>query len=454
MKSEMVSQVRNVVEVRATYDASEVRRFVDRTCRDLASKVRINGFRKGRVPRRALEMYVGRQHIYREAIASIYDDAVREAVEQYDLELVTAPSFPAPASELDEQKEFEVLMSLEVRPEVTLPADLSALTAVRMTYTTDEADVDRELDRLRESAAAIVPSDDTTPASKTDIVEVVYTARDKNDAGDDPLEAEKRTVLHLSSVRTDIADAVIGKAPGDAFSFEIKIEDDYPSGSIAGHTISYDMKMERKMKREIPEADDALAERLSGGRLKTMEELRKDLREAIDDDAKARSDAELRERALDAISAAAEVDVPDSMIDRQYTEMRKNEAASIQSQLSKTLEEYLDASNIKIEDFDKELRERAASSVRNTLIIDAVAERENISFTSEDISEEIINMSRTMRINPQAMADTISSDQDMFARVAGRVRFRNTLKFLAERISVTEETKTYVSLHTEEEEAK
>jgi trigger factor len=436
LKTEILSQERNVIAVKAEYEAGEIDKAVGQTIRDLSSKVSIKGFRKGHVPRKTLELYFGRNKIYAETTERIVQEAMESIVSEYELDLVATPKLKA--GEMEEGNPFSAEFTFEVRPEVTLP-DLASVEATKLIYETDEAQVDEALNRILESNARFEPVDDDRPAELDDIVETQYTTYSINsDSEAAVIENEKKNVMILNSVRNDIADNIVGKKPAEEFSFEIKLEDDYPDSRLAGIVIRYDMEILQFMKRVVPEATDENIAEYSKGRYNTVDEIKAGLREQTETMANERSLSSLRESAIKALAAAAQVDVPESMIDRQYDAMRKDQDVRLRHDLGLSIDEYISKNNLSVSEYEAKLKERAAEIVRNTLVLDALAEKEGISFTSDDLNDEIMRMASTANVNPQKLADALSKDKDEFSALAMRVRTRNTMNFLAQKVSVIE----------------
>lgn len=435
LKSEILSQEGNVVVVRADYEGGEVDRAVAEVFRDYSQNANIKGFRKGHVPRKTIEMFFGRSAMYKESVERLSQKAFDSIVEEYDLDLVTRPKFDAP--DLKEGSGYSITFTFEVRPEVTLP-DLSTLEAEKVVYTVKDEDIDQELARILEMNADYKPTDEDRPATKDDAVEVEYTTYKIDGDKKEEVEKNKKSLLILSTLRSDISEAVIGHKLAEEFLFDIKLEDNYPDPRLAGANIRYEMEILQFMKRVVPEESDETIERLSKGVYKTVADIKAELRRQMEEGAAARSDASLRESALEALAAASTVEVPTTMIERQYDAMRREESGMIQHDLGQSLEEYLEKNDLKIAEFEADLKKRAEQIVKNTLVLDALTKRDEISFTSEDMSAEIIRLATNMRMNPQELADRISKNREDFSAVSNRVLTQNTLKHLAESVKVKE----------------
>ncbi|MDR1965125.1 MAG: trigger factor [Synergistaceae bacterium] len=436
MKSEILSQEKNVIVVKAEYEAGEVDGAVGRTVRDLSSKANIKGFRKGRVPRKTLELYLGKGSIYREAIERLASQAIENVVAEYDLSLITEPKLKL--GNLSEGLPLDIEFTFEVRPEVVLP-DIPSLAAEKVVYSVNDGEVEEGLRQVLESNARLEPVSDDRPAEPDDIVEALYSTYSVQKDGElKELEEGKKNTIFLASVRKDIAEAIIGHKPAEELSFDIKLEDDYPDPRMAGKTVRYELEILNFMKRVVPEATDESISEISRSKYQSVGELKNELRKQLEENAATRSEATLQESALKALAEAAEVDIPESMIERQYLSMRRDQDGRLRQDLKQSLDDYLKNNSLSVEEFDGNLKKHAEEIVRNSLVLDALAERDDITFTSDEINEEIIRVAAGMRVNPQELADRIGKNQQEFAALAMRVRSRNTMKHLASLVQVTE----------------
>jgi trigger factor len=436
LKSEILSQEKNVVVIKAEYESGEVDAAVHKTVRQMSNKANIKGFRKGHVPRKTLELMLGKNSIYRETLEKLAGEALENVVSEYDLNLVVDPKLKL--GELNEGNSLAIEFTFEVRPEVNLP-DISALSAEKTVYSVSDDEVDEGLRQILESNARLEPLEDDREAEKDDIVDTLYSSyRVQDDGHLKSLEKDKKSTLYLSTLRQDIAEAIIGHRPAEKLSFDIRLEDDYPDRRMAGTAVRYELEILNFMKRVVPEADDATIAEISQGKYQSVEEIRTDIRKQLEESASARSEASLQESAIKALAEAAEIDVPETMIDRQYLAMRREHDNQLQRSLKQSLDDYLTDNNLSVEKFDGSIRKHAEETVRNTLALDALAERDEISFTNDDVNEEIIRMANSMRMNPQELADTLSANRKEFANLTARVRTRNTVKHLAALVKVTE----------------
>ncbi|MDR3332696.1 MAG: trigger factor [Synergistaceae bacterium] len=436
MKSEILSQERNVVVVKADFEADEVDKEVGKTVREMSKKARIKGFRPGHIPRKTLELYFGRDGIYKETLERMIQEAMETIITDCDLDIVAKPN--GKFVDLKEGKPLDMEFTFEVRPEVTLP-DIPSLTAEKIAYKVEDSKVEDALGQILDSLARLEPIDEDRPATLEDIVETEYKSYTLGpDGKPKEMDRDRKSTLTLATLRRDIAEHIVGHAMAERFSFDVRLEDDYPDARMAGKTVRYEMEILQLMKRVVPEATDANIDELSKGKYSTVEEMKSDLRRQLEEDAAERSAGSLRESSVKLVSEASEVDIPDSMINRQYAAMRSDQDGAIRRDLGLTLESYLQNNNLSVDEYEENLRKRAREIVRNTLVLDAIAERDEITFTNEDLNEEIIRTATGMNINPQELADSLSKNSDEFSNLAMRVRTRNTMNHIASLVQVTE----------------
>ena len=439
MKSEILSHERNVIVVRSEFDSSEVDGAVKHVVRELSNKAGIKGFRRGHVPRKTLELYFGRSVIYEEALEKLAKQSLDTVVNDYELDLITEPKVKP--GDFAEGKPLELEFTFEVRPEVNLPEDLSELSAERVVFEVTDADVDESLTRFLDSAAELLPIEEDRPVESGDIVSVEYSSwLVEEDGSLKDLEKDKKTTLHLGveTLRSDVSEPVVGKRLAEEFEFDIKIEDDYPDKRMCGATVRYAMEVLEILSRVVPEATDEKVNELTKGAYATVDALKTVMREQMEQDAKERSESTLWTSSVKALSQAAEVDIPESMVQNQFSVMRRERENEVKRDFNIDFEEFLKINNRSVDEHDAELRERAAQMVRDTLVLDALADRDDVNFTSDDINEEIMRVARTMRVNPQELADNLSKNKEEFTSFIMRVRTRNTMIHLASKVTVAD----------------
>ena len=437
MKTEIISQEGNKQRIRATIDAQEFQKALNTVVGELSRKANIKGFRKGKVPRNVLEMYFGREGIYTEALEKVLPAAMGEIVEEYDLSLISEPEVDL-EGEVEEGKPVTAVFTFEVRPEVILP-DLASIVVEKPVVEVTDAMVDEAVEQIRLRHSELKPVENRT-SREGDAVSVEYTTQIVEEGKENTASSPQTTTIQLDpeSLREELKNALTGKNVGDEESVEITIEAEHPDPSIAGKTLRYNLKVKEILERILPELDEAFVRKTSQDRLTSLEEFRKEVAERIEEQIRRDVQNAMEANALSKLRDAAQVTVPETLIERQVASMKEEEAAQIKKQFNLSMEEYLDKNGIKPETFEQSIRERAERIVRQTLILEALADERSIEVVSQDIEAEIQNLADSLRTDPERIRSLLFKDRERMTDFLHRIRMNKAISQLLSEVTIKE----------------
>jgi len=438
LKTEVLSQEKNIVVVKADFETEEVNKAVAKTIKTLSMKANIKGFRKGHVPRKTIELYFGMQGIYGETLENLLQEAIEKMVEEYDLDLIAEPDVKP--GELEEGKPFTVEATFEVTPEVTLP-ELDKITAEKTIYTATEDMVKENIDRILEAHSDIVPLYEERTLKEDDYVSVQYTSsREEEDGTLVPVEKDVKTEIFLGepNMRPQIKEALVGKKPGDKATFQFPIESDFENKDLAGKNMHYEIEVLGLMEKKIPELTDGTVEEITNGRHKTVEEFKANVMEQLQASAQRESDESLRNSAVMKLVEASEVEVPESLVARQKEAMRQEQEQYIKRDSGLSMEEFFEKSGMDKESYDAELESSAREIVKRSLVLEALANRQDIQTMPEELNAEIRRMAMASRVEPDKFQKFVYSDRDRMYEIAAKIRNRKAIDYLAGEVKVEE----------------
>jgi len=219
---------------------------------------------------------------------------------------------------------------------------------------------------------------------------------------------------------------------------EITIEAEHPDPSIAGKTLRYNLKVKEILERILPELDEAFVRKTSQDRLTSLEEFRKEVAERIEEQIRRDVQNAMEANALSKLRDAAQVTVPETLIERQVASMKEEEAAQIKKQFNLSMEEYLDKNGIKPETFEQSIRERAERIVRQTLILEALADERSIEVVSQDIEAEIQNLADSLRADPERIRSLLFKDRERMTDFLHRIRMNKAISQLLSEVTIKE----------------
>ncbi len=225
MKSEMLSQEKNMVSIKVTFDQEEFAAQVDKACGELARKVSIPGFRKGHIPRKILEMRLGKEAIRAEALEKVLPETIDQVVQDYELDLIDEPRVEVDS--MDEGAPVVVTLSFEVSPEVVLPA-LSEIQVDRLVAAVSDEMVEKTVADLRMQASTLAAVEDRA-AEAGDVVDISYHTVISGEDTQDERHGPDTTSIDLgqTSVREEIRAALAGRKKGEEAVAEVLVADDH-----------------------------------------------------------------------------------------------------------------------------------------------------------------------------------------------------------------------------------
>lgn len=438
MKTEIVSQEKNIIIIKAEFEAEQVNRAIDKTIKDLSKKANIKGFRKGHVPRRTLEMFYGMKGICAETLEKVVTEAIDKMIEEYELKLIAEPSVEP--DELKEGSAYEFNVTFEVTPAVSLP-DIESLDAVKTIYVPTEEMRDDNIARILQSRSELVPTYEERELTEKDCVSVKYTkvGSDGNPVRPSSDEGSKTEIdLAEENIRPEIREAIIGKKPGDKSTVEFSADDDRGDGKPMDKETVYEIEILGILKRVTPELNDETVTEISQSKLKTVDEFKEEIMSQLKASADEHSQMSLRDSATEALCEASEVELPDTLITRQTEALKAEQAQRIKRDSGMELDDFFEKSGLDRETYENELADAAKKIVKRALVLEALADANDIQWTPEELTSEIRAVALNSRIDPAKFQEYVYGDRERLFEMAERVRNRKAIDFLVTKVKVTE----------------
>jgi trigger factor len=370
------------VRVQAEVPAAEVERRVNEAARQLGRQMRVPGFRKGKVPAPIVIRRLGREAVLDEALRTAlgrwYADAIEEAgiapVGEPELDMGGLPEQGQPLS-------FSI--EIGVRPEAKL-GQYKGLEVGRREPAVDDADIDAEIERLRERFATL----DTVerPAAEGDYVVIDYVGT----VDDEPFEGGtgRDQLLELGSGRLipGFEEQLVGASAGDQRTVEVTFPEDYQASELAGKSAKFDVTVTEVKAKRLPELDDEFA--LEAGGFDTVHELREDIAARLRQVEERAIEREFEQAVLDAAVAEAQVEVPDKLVHARAHELLDEMMSALTRQgISK--ESYLRIAGKDEETLAHEAEPEAAQALRREAVLAAIVKADGIEPTDEQVLEAL-----------------------------------------------------------------
>lgn len=400
---------------------------LDRAYRKVAQEVRIPGFRKGKVPRKVIDAQIGREAVLGEFLEDSVPQYYREALREAELAPIAEPDIDL--GELEEGRPFVFSAVVEVRPRLTLEgSEYRGLKVERPSVEVTDAEVDALLDSLRERFAELETVQ--RPATTGDYVVIDLRATVHEDEVPEATRQDFLYEVGAGEFTGALDQQLEGKRAGEILKFNAQLDERF--GDRAGQEVSFQVLVKEVKGKRLPDADDAFAKTAS--EFDTLEELRASLREQIGANKERAADAEVRDRVLQRLVDATELDLPETLIEDE-TEHRVQHARERAQQLGVTLEELLQIQGLDEERFRADAREHAVRAIVADLVLEGVARGEDLQVSAEELSAEIGQLAKALGREPKEVATSLDRTGQVVA-LAGDIIRSKALDLLVEHADI------------------
>lgn len=394
---------------------TEVAKALDKAYHKLAGKINIPGFRKGKVPRKILEMRVGKPALLDEAFEIIAPEAYGQALNEQKLEPVSQPEIDVVT--LEEDKPLVFKATVTVKPDVTL-GDYKGLKITKTVAAVTDEQVAAELENMRNRQAKMVVVEDAA-LENNDFAIIDFegfidgVAFEGGEGKSYPLQ------LGSGSFIPGFEEQLIGAKAGEEREVKVTFPAEYHAADLAGKEAVFKVKVQDVKRKELPELDDDFAKDVS--EFATVEELKADIKNKLEKTAVEKAERDFRNDAVKQAVDNATVDIPDVMIESRIDNMINDMDINLQNRGMK-LEQYLEYAKMDLETLRKNYREAAEINVKTDLVLEAIVKAETLEPTQEDIQGEIADMAAAYGTSAVDVDKIIRSQGHMSALVDSVMR--------------------------------
>ena len=381
-----------------------------------ASRVKLPGFRPGKVPAHVIRQRF-RQQVLEDVAEKIVNKVVRDELEGRGLRPVATPRVTE--LKIDDNQPMTFKAEFEILPLVDLP-DYKGLEVKSRAATVEEADVDKEIDRLREEAARYDPVEGR-PAQEGDhvVLDVQFTKEDGTRG-----KRDENVLVEVGSKdnHKDLNAALVGLAPGDTKDISLTYGEDHEQENLRGKTVAYNVTLKGVKTKVVPAADDEFAKDL--GEFGSLAELRDKIRGQLRAADEHKIDREAKNALLEALVQRAGFEVPDALIERHMMARTENAARGLALQ-------GLDPTKVGVdwEKYRDAQREESIKAAKADILLDEIARREGIEALDGEVDAEIARYAERMKKTKDVVRARMEKDGDL-SSLRARIREEKTLDLL------------------------
>jgi trigger factor len=334
----------------------------------LQKSAKVRGFRRGKVPRNVLQQLYGRQ-VDNEVVTSLIEEGILAAVQTHDLAVVASP-------EVDSLPAISKGQPLSFRPKLeTVVTDAIALE--RPATAVSDAEVDAEIDRLRERHAEIVTPEEVRPSKNGDLLTVDYTVEIDGEENAEMAATGRSIELGGGRLLPEFEEGLVGKKVGDDVEIRVAYGEDTQNPDLKNKRVLFRVKINELREKVLPALDDELAKDL--GEHETLAELREKTREELETTAKSRAESALREQAVEQLVEKNPIPVPPSLVHQQLEQMKRELAFFMRMAGG----QGFDLGS------DEEMAARAEKKVRAAILMGELARQQELTVTPEEVDAKL-----------------------------------------------------------------
>ena len=434
MKSTTESLSPTRVKLTIEVPFEEFKPALDQAYRTIGAQITVPGFRKGKIPAAIVDQRVGRGAVLDQAINDALPGWYSQAVQETELQPLSQPEVDL--TKFADGEPIEITAELDVRPEIELP-DLSTIEVQVEDAEVTDADVDEQIDALRDRFAVTVDVD--RPAADGDAITIDLVAKDK-DGGD--IEGADATGLPYTigsgTLLDGLDEAVTGLEKGATATFGTELV----GGELKGKEVDVTVTVTDVKERQVAELDEEFVQTAS--EFDTVDELKADVRERLVRGQRLEQANEARDLVLDEIVGKVEAPLPETVVESELQARREQ----VQQQLAMAgiaFETYLEDEGQTEEEFEAELERRVRDSIVAQFVLDQVVADSEIGIDDNELSQHIMRRAQQSGQDPNSYIQHIMEHNHVPEMVSEVLRGK-ALASLMEQATVKDASGTVLEL--------
>ncbi len=376
-----VEDEKNVVILKVEVPAEKIMPSIEKAYREVSKKVRIPGFRKGKVPPQIIDQMVGEEAVMDEALNELIPQFYPEALKDSGLEPVSQPKVDV--EQLEKDKPLIFTARVELKPEVEL-GDYKTIKLPKMETKATKKEIDEYIDKIRDRFSELNPV--KRAVKDGDYVLLDYEGFLDGKPFDGGAGTDDMLEIGSESFIPGFEEQIIGAKKDEERDLTVTFPKTYHSKDLADKEVVFHIKIKEIKTKKLPKLDDDFAKNVS--KFDTLEEYRADVKKELETRKEKELESTKRDGAIDYVTDDAKIDLPDGMVEQQINTLTE-EFNSVLQREKTDLESYLKKQGDTFQGFREQFRDEAVKRVKTNLVLEAVMKKEDIEASDDDIDEEL-----------------------------------------------------------------
>ncbi len=402
-----------------------VAKEIDRACQKLGREVLVKGFRKGKVPKAVLKRLF-KEHIEERVVENLIQESLPKAIEESKLTPIVRPIIEK-FDNLREKESFSYTALVDIRPEIKIePKDYEGLEIESLPTEVTEEEIEQHLKALQMTFADLKPAEKDHVIQENDIAIISF----KSFINNEPVPGHEAEALYVDvgtgEFNLIIEKELIGKKAGESLEIEIDYPEDSLNAQLAGQKVFYKVFVREVYVRELKPLDDEFIKKMNLG-FESLEQLKERIRKRLEEEKQKKAEEFAKEQVLAQLRERIQFEVPERYVEYKIARMIE--------QMRLNLEEKghtFESAGITEAKLREKLRPLAEQQAREDLILERIAEIENISIDAKELEEKAQALAEASRASLEEAKGIIMTS------MVPRLLAEKTLQFLLSKAKIKE----------------
>ena len=400
MSLQVEKMEKNMAKLTIEVSAEDVEKAMQSAYQKAKGRISIPGFRKGKAPRKMIEQMYGKGVFLEDAVNALIPEHYSKALGECELEIVSQPKIDLVQTEPGKALIFTA--EVAVKPEVTL-GEYKGVEVPKSEIEVTDEEVEAEVKKEQEKNSRTINVEDRA-AQLNDIVTIDFEGSVDGVPFDGGQATEYPLTLGSNTFIPGFEDQLVGAKVGDDVDVKVTFPEEYQAKELAGKEAIFKCAVKKIEAKELPELDDDFAKDVSefDTLAEYKEHVKTNLVEKKENEAKhAKEDA-----AVDKIIENAQMDIPEAMLETQCRQMLDDFSRRMQSQ-GLSMDQYFQFTGMTVEKMMEDMKPQALKRIQTRLVLEKVAEVENIQPTEEEVNEEISKMAEAYKMEADKLKELL-----------------------------------------------
>ena len=400
MSLQVEKMEKNMAKLTIEVAAEDLEKAMQNAYQKAKGRISIPGFRKGKAPRKIIEQMYGKGVFLEDAVNALIPEHYSKALAECELEIVSQPTIDITQAEPGKALIFTA--EVATKPEVTL-GDYKGVEVPKTEINVTDEDVDAEIKKEQEKNSRTINVEDRG-AQLQDVVTIDFEGSVDGVPFDGGQATEYPLTLGSNTFIPGFEDQLVGAKVGDDVDVKVTFPEEYQAKELAGKEAIFKCAVKKIEAKELPELDDDFAKDVS--EFDTLAEYKEHVKTNLEERKVNEAKRAKEDAAVDKAIENAQMDIPEAMLQTQCRQMLDDFSRRMQSQ-GLSMDQYFQFTGMTAEKMMEDMKPQALKRIQTRLVLEKVAEVENIQPTEEEVNEEISKMAEAYKMEADKLKELL-----------------------------------------------